>query len=133
MRLRKVLYCVVLIITAILLSTQTVQAATYRSALLLTESGSSFARDLATYKFSVIQLPHERADASSGIHILITTLLHQLEPNSSPLILSASPEGNNVSDNISKGKVAPVPEPLTLLLLGTGLMGIALYRRLKNK
>ncbi|MBI4682167.1 MAG: PEP-CTERM sorting domain-containing protein, partial [Nitrospirae bacterium] len=31
------------------------------------------------------------------------------------------------------GKLEPVPEPGTLMLLGSGLMGVAFYRRRKNK
>lgn len=40
---------------------------------------------------------------------------------------------NNTTDYIAGGNVALAPESGILLLIGSGLMGIALYRKLRNK
>jgi hypothetical protein len=132
MKFKKSLYCVTVIIAVILLSTLTVHATSSYRSTLWSDSGSTFARNLITHSVTGIKLPCVSTDTASDLQ-LIMTFLHQMESSYSPLIMSVAPAENNIGGNISRGKVASVPEPFTLLILGTGLIGFALYRRLKNK
>jgi hypothetical protein len=105
---------------AMLLSTGTLHATTHASALFRTDSESNVSRKLHTQTLADIKLPRLNQNYSN------------LKPVSSPGVSSTSPDGNNIHDNLSMGKITSEPEPGTLLLLGTGMMGVALYRRLKT-
>lgn len=67
------------------------------------------------------------------ITAIITSFMDSLKLFSSPGISTSSIDEANSVNKISAGGVASAPEPITLLLLGTGLMGIAFYRRLRNR
>jgi hypothetical protein len=51
----------------------------------------------------------------------------------SAMAATVSYDSSNSNDHITRGKVIPAAEPGMLLILGLGLMGIALYRRFKIK
>lgn len=67
------------------------------------------------------------------ITAIITSFMDSLKLFSSPGISTSSIDEANSVNKISAGVVASAPEPVTLLLLGSGLMGIAFYRRLRNR
>ncbi|RJR15616.1 MAG: PEP-CTERM sorting domain-containing protein [Nitrospiraceae bacterium] len=70
---------------------------------------------------------------SSYITAIITSFMNSLKLFSSPGISATSFDEADSVNKISTGGVASAPEPVTLLLLGTGLMGIAFYRRFRNR
>jgi len=133
MKIKNGFYGLLTITSVIIFSTASLQAATHSSALFRTDSESNFIRRLSIQTLADIELPCLTQAGYSDSTVIITTFSNYLKPVSSPCISLTSHDGDNTVDNISKGNVASSPEPVTLLLLGAGLMGIALYRKLKNK
>jgi hypothetical protein len=123
-----------LFITAVILfSTVALHAAPHASLLFWADSERNFAGNFNIHTITNIKLPFLNQSDSTDLPSMITTFMNDLRPVSSPAISSTSLEGDNIKNQISSGNVALAPEPVTLLILGTGLMGIALYRRLKDK
>ena len=133
MRIKNAFYSFLAITAVILLSIVTLQATTLASSLFRTDSESNITRNLNTQNLADIKLSALNQTNFPNIPAIITNFMNYLKPVSVPGTSSTSLDSNNTNDNISSGKVALAPEPLTLLLLGTGLMGVAIYRRLKNK
>ncbi len=59
----------------------------------------------------------------SGIVIIIAAVFVKASAYASDLPFEA----------LSGSNVTPMPQPGILLILGSGLMGVALYRRMRNK
>ncbi len=133
MKVENAFYGLLFITAAILFSTVTLHAAPHASSLFLTDSERNFAGNFNIHTITNIKLPFLNQSDSTDLPSMITTFMNYLRPVPSPAVSSASLEGDNIKNQISSGNVALAPEPATLLLLGTGLMGIALYRRLKDK
>jgi len=132
MKILKMSYCVAVIITVLSLSTVTAQTGTDTGVLSLAGSECQYNRIFKTINLSNIKPPGLTTVGSSYIPVIIKSLLQQWEAVSSPIIFSISEDAHNTINNTSPEKVAVVPEPTTLLLLGSGLMGVGLYRRLKK-
>jgi len=116
-----------LITTLVFLSIFTLHLTAHASSLFRVYSLSMYTGE------SVINLPLLHQTNSSATDTTISHIMNSLNPFSSPGISSISFDEVDKGNYISSGGVASAPEPVALLLIGIGLMGVALYRRLKNK
>ncbi len=113
MKLKKVLCCSVILSTVILLM------------------GSAAARDLLWSETGSILTGHS---LSGGETDTLQLFLRDLEAiRYSPGRVSSPLDGKKNDEQAISGDGSPVPEPGVLLVLGTVLMGIALYRRYRYK
>lgn len=133
MKLKNVFYGFIFITAAILFSTVTLHAAPHASSLFRKDSERNFAGNFNIHTITNIKLPFLNQFDSADLPSMTTPFMNDFKPIPSPAISSTSLDGDTVNNQLSSGNVALAPEPVTLLLLGTGLMGIALYRRLKDK
>lgn len=129
MKVKNASYAFLFITAAILFSSVTLHAAPHESSFFWTNSE----RNSNTYTITNIKLPFLNQSDSTDLPSMITSFMNDFKPIPSPAISSTSLDGDTIKNQISSGNVALAPEPVTLLLLGTGLMGIALYRRFKDK
>jgi hypothetical protein len=55
------------------------------------------------------------------------------DPVASFLSVLSDADGNSLAFEVDKGSISPVPEPATLLLVGSGLAAIAGIRRKRRR
>jgi hypothetical protein len=98
--------------------------------LAATVQASSFPRSDSAGNF-ILNSDRAHLTGNTSMSSSFFGLLNAL--HDSAMVNTVSSDSSNSNDHITRGKVIPAAEPGMLLILGLGLMGIALYRRFKIK
>ena len=129
MKIIKILYSTVILTTVILL----MGSADARD-LILSETGSNFTVHALSSTVQGSELPYVKATARIGAADTLPPSLRDLDAVLySPVRASSALDGNKSDERAVSGDGSPGPEPGILLVLGSVLMGIALYRRYRYK
>ena len=102
--------------------------------VISSETGSTFSGHSLSSIVEGSELLAAKATAIIGDAFTLPPFLS--EPDAvhySPLKVSPHLDGNKNDEEVSRGDVSRGPEPGILLVLGSVLMGIALYRRYRYK